>query len=122
MFIENNALVESIREGLKKDERLIVRTLNLIAESLRESRDSEINEDFDHHINFLNKILSRNNYDLDEIEEFLMESDLHKGIAVFSTEKIVRVDLTRYQWSRKQILDFPANDNGAVKLVVVDRK
>lgn len=114
--------IESLANRIKKDERLIVRTLNLIVESLVESRDAEANDDFDHHINFLNKILSRNSYDLDEIEEFLMESDLHKGISVFSTEKIVRVDLTRYQWSRKQILDFPENDNGAVKLVVVDRK
>ena len=121
-MFENDYLVSEITTKVEKDERLIVRTFNLIAESLRESRDAEINEDFDHHINFLNKILDRRNYDLDEIEEFLMESDLHKGLQVFSTEKIIRVDLTRYQWSRKQILDFPENDNGAVKLVVVDRK
>ena len=121
-MFENSDLINSVMEKVEKDSRLVVRTLNLIVESLRESRDSEINEDFDHHINFLNKILNRRNYDLEEIEEFLMESDLHKGITIFSTEKIIRVDLTRYQWSRKQVLDFPENDNGAVKLVVVDRK
>lgn len=121
-MFENDTIVDSIREEIGKDERLIVRTFDLIAESLRESRDAEINDDFDHHIKFLNKILGRRNYDLDEIEEFLMESDLHKGINIFSTEKILRVDLTRYQWSRKQVLDFPENDDGAVKLVVVDRK
>ena len=121
-MFENEYLVSEISEKLEKDSRLVVRTLNLIVESLVEARDSEVNEDFDHHVKFLNKILNRRNYDLDEIEEFLMESDLHKGINIFSTEKIIRVDLTRYQWSRKQVLDFPENDNGAVKLVVVDRK
>lgn len=121
-MFENDTLVESVMEKMEKDERLIVRTFDLIVESLVEARDAKFNDDFDHHINFLNKILGRRNYDLDEIEEFLMESDLHKGITIFSTEKIVRVDLTRYQCSRKQVLDFPENDDGAVKLVVVDRK
>ena len=121
-MFNNDCLVSEISERLERDERLIVRTFNLIAESLVEARDAKFNEDFDHHIDFLNKILDRRNYDLDEIEEFLMESDFHKGISIFSLEKILRVDLTRYQESRKQVLDFPENDNGAVKLVVVDRK
>lgn len=119
-MFENNALVESIREEVNRDERLMIRTLNLIAESLRESRDAKINPDLDHHVSFLNKILLRRNYDVNEIEEFLMESDLHKGIQIFSKEG-VRVSLTPYQYERKDYLEFPANDMGAIKIALIDR-
>lgn len=120
MFIENEALVESIREELEKDKRLIIRTFNLIAEALRESRDIKVNPDLDQYLKFLNKILLRRNYDLNEIEEFLMESDLHKGINVFSKEGI-RIDLSKYQSGRKDYLEFPANDAGAIKIALIDR-
>ena len=117
---ENDAIVESLRSELTKDERLIVRTFNLIAEALRDSRDIKINPDLDHHISFLNKILLRRNFDINEIEEFLMESDLHKGIQVFSKEG-VRVSLTPYQSGRKDYLELPCNDMGVIKIALIDR-
>lgn len=117
---ENNDLVESIREEIRKDERLMIRTFDLIAEALRESRDAKINSDLDHHISFLNKILLRRNYDLNEIEEFLMQSDLHKGIQIFSKEG-VRVSLTPYQAARRDYLELPCNDMGAIKIALIDR-
>lgn len=117
---ENEYLVESIREEINRDERLMIRTFNLVAEALRESRDIKINPDLDHHIEFLNKILLRRNFDIDEIEMFLMESDLHKGIQVFSKEG-VRVSLTPYQTARKDYLVLPANDKGAIKIALIDK-
>lgn len=120
MFIENDSLVSEISERLERSERLIVRCFNLIAESLRESRDCKNNPDLDQYLKFLNKILLRNNYDLDEIEEFLMESDLHKGINTFSKEGI-RVDLSRYQYERKDYLELPCNDMGVIKIALIDR-
>ena len=119
-MFENDALISEISERLERDERLIVRTFNLIAESLVEARDAKFNDDFDHHVNFLNKILLRRNFDIDEVEMFLMESDLHKGLQVFSKEGI-RVSLTPYQASRKDYLELPANDAGAIKIALIDR-
>ena len=119
-MFENDTLVSEISERLQKDERLIVRTFNLIAESLAEARDAKFNDDLDHHISFLNKILLRRNFDIDEVEEFLMESDLHKGLQVFSKEG-VRVSLTPYQTSRKDYLVLPANDAGVIKIALIDR-
>ena len=117
---ENDSLISEISERLQKDENLMIRTFDLIAESLRESRDCKNNPDLDHCIQFLNKILLRRNYDLDEVEEFLMQSDLHKGIDTFSKEGI-RVDLSRYQSGRKDYLVLPCNDMGAIKIALIDR-
>ena len=119
-MFENDALISEISTKLERDERLIVRTFDLIVEALRESRDIKINHDLDHHISFLNKILSRRNYDIDEIEEFLMQSDLHKGIQIFSKEG-VRVSLTPYQAARRDYLELPANDAGVIKIALIDR-
>lgn len=120
MYDYDNTLAESIREEVERDEKLMIRTFDLIAESLRESRDIKINPDLDHHISFLNKILLRRNYDLDEIEIFLMQSALHRGINIFSKEGI-HVDLSRYQAARKDYLVLPCNDMGAIKIALIDK-
>lgn len=110
-MFENNSLISEISERLEKDERLVVRCFNLIAEALRESND----DDFNHHYKFLKKLVNRNNFDIDEIEEMLMESDLHKGIYFYEVENQIQVQLDRYKASFKKKLYFYPNDLGSVK-------
>lgn len=109
-----------------KFENLMIRSFNLIAEALREEpNDSSpivFNDDLDHHIKYLQlRIFPILDPDQDQIDDALMQSDLHKGIEFYSGN--LRVDMGRYSKRRQgEVLIFKENSNGYIRTIEFDNK